>query len=193
MFDHLKGRLTQKRPTHAVLEVGGVGYRLEIPLSTYERLPAEGAEAILLTVVRIQDDTPRLFGFATDTERRLFLQLIESVSGLGPRKAIGILSSTSPKELAAAIDAGDVACLRRIRGVGPKLAQRLVLELKNQLAAVGSGQAEPDLAVRKDAREALVALGYTRADADQALQKVSSAIPAGAPLEEWIRAALSAL
>jgi Holliday junction DNA helicase RuvA len=191
MYDRVMGRLIEKSATHAVVAAGGVGYRIEIPLSTFERLPEPGAEVVLYTVARIQDDEPRLFGFASQVERRVFRQLTEAVSGIGPRKALAILSSAATEELAQAIESGDVRRLQRIRGVGPKLAQRLVLELRERLTPILEEGAGPAASIRKDVVEALVSLGYTRDEAERAVRKASERLQPAAPLEEWVRAALA--
>src|SRR6185436_21068186 len=142
VYDFLNGRLAARKPGYAVVDVGGVGYRVEIPLSTYERLPREGSVR-LFTYLKVSDDDLRLYGFSTEHEREIFLRLVDGVQQLGPAKAIGILSSVAPEQLARAIDEEDVAFLRNIKGIGEKIANRLIVELKGKLpSAAGNGAAD---------------------------------------------------
>lgn len=181
MFEYLQGTLAQKKPTHAVVDVGGTGYRVEISLSTYDKLPAAGQKARLLTVLKPGDDAWRIFGFADEDERGLFLELVETVGQLGPRKALSILSHATPSELRAAIDAGDADKLRRIKGIGEKLANRIVTELRGKLPKIEAAVSGP----QADAAHALVSLGYNRADAEAALRKCGDG-----SAEELVRKAL---
>ena len=119
MYDFLSGRIALRKPDYAVLDVNGVGYRVEIPLSTYEKLPREGVIK-LFTFLRVSDDDLRLYGFLTEREREIFLKLIDGVQQLGPAKAISILSSVSPEALSRAIESEDVAFLKNIRGSAKK-------------------------------------------------------------------------
>lgn len=177
MIGSLEGRLASKSIDEVLLEVGGVGYRVAIPLSTYEALPAEGDEARLVTHLHVREDELTLYGFATSRERRLFETLI-AVTGVGPRLALHVLSRLTPERFVAAILRQDLATLTGISGVGKKTAERLALELKDKLAdmaVVETGQAGED-AVRltsngEDAVKALVALGIRRNQAEEAVRR----------------------
>lgn len=189
MYDYLSGRIAVRKPTYAVIDAGGVGYRVEIPLSTYEKLPREGS-AKLYTYLKVTDDDLRLFGFATEREREIFLRLVEGVQQLGPSKAVAILSSVSAEELSRAIEEGDVAFLKNIKGVGEKIANRLVVELKGKLpAAAGKGEAAASLT--KDAVTALQALGYDRRQAEEAVRRAQRDLGGEAPVEDVIKRSLA--
>lgn len=129
MFHHITGALAARTPTQAVVEAGGVGYLLKIPLSTYEALPATGKPVTLLTYLHVTDDALTLFGFATAAERDFFLQLIQNVNGVGPKVALAVLSGGRLEHIQQAIRLGDVTALKAIRGIGDATAKRIVLEL----------------------------------------------------------------
>lgn len=188
MYDYLSGRLAAKTPTHAVVDVNGVGYRIDIPLSTYEKLPREG-NVKLHVWLRVTDDDLRLFGFATERERELFLRLVDGVQQLGPVKALQILSSTTIEQLTKAIEAGDVATLRAIKGVGEKLANRLVVELRGKLPAA-AGKEPEDASITRDAVAALQTLGYDRKQAEDAVRRTLKDLKGALPVEEVIRRSL---
>lgn len=194
MIAELRGRLSLKEPEEIVVDVHGVGYRLIVPLSTFLALPEIGAETRLLVHTLVREDALELFGFATDSERRLF-RLLLTVQKIGPRLAVAALSGLSPDILVVAIQTGDAARLATIPGIGRKTAERLVLELKDRVArlAVGGPQKAftPD-GVEEDARSALTNLGYRPQVVEQALAAVRAD---GAPrqLEDWIRKGLAAL
>jgi Holliday junction DNA helicase RuvA len=196
MIGSLRGRLAAKQPPQLLLEVGGVGYELEAPMSTFYDLPAVGAEVSLLTHLVVREDAHVLYGFVREDERRLF-RLLLKVSGVGPKIALAILSGSSADAFAACIAAGDTAALTRIPGVGRKTADRLIVELRDRLAggdatvatlttAAGAG-AGP----RGEALAALVALGYRPVEATQMVDR-AEADPAGASAstEDLIRRAL---
>lgn len=188
MYDYVSGRLAARKPSYAVIDVGGVGYRIEIPLSTYEKLPREGAVK-LFTWLRVSDDDQRLYGFASERERELFLKLVESVQQLGPAKAITILSSVSTDALARAIEEGDVAFLKNIKGIGEKIANRLIVELKGKLPSeAGKDGGEPS--TTKDAVAALVTLGYDRRQAEEAVRRAQKDLKGGAAVEDVIKRSL---
>ena len=197
MYDHVRGRLVRRTPARAVVEAGGVGYDLAIPLSTYDRLPSEGAEVRLFTTLVVREDALRLFGFATEEERAFFTTL-QSVSGVGPAVALGIVSSVPFAEFRAAVAAGDAQRLRRVRGVGKKLSERLVVELRDAWgedalpAAAGGVPAPGDVAAR-DAVLALEALGFPRDAAASAVAASRSGAPAGADAGVLVRLALRSL
>jgi Holliday junction DNA helicase RuvA len=189
VYDFLSGRIATRKPEYAVLDVNGVGYRVEIPLSTYEKLPREGVVK-LFTFLRVSDDDLRLYGFATEREREIFLKLVESVQQLGPAKAIAILSSVSPEALARAIEEEDVAFLRNIKGIGEKIAHRLIVELKGKLPSA-AGKDAGDSSTSKDAVGALVTLGYDRRQAEEAVRKALKDLKGEAPVEEVIKRSLT--
>ena len=189
MYDYLSGRLAVKKPTYVVIDVNGVGYRVEIPLSTYEKLPREG-NVKLLTWLRVSDDDLKLFGFATEQERELFLRLVESVQQLGPSKAIAILSSVSPVELSRAIEEADVVFLRNIKGIGEKIAHRLIVELKGKLPSE-AGKDDGGPSKSKDATGALVSLGYDRRQAEEAVRRAVKDLKGEATVEDIIKRSLT--
>lgn len=191
MYDFIQGRVVVRKPDFVVIEAGGVGYRIDIPLSTYEKLPREGT-AKVFTYLKVAEDEHRLFGFATERERDTFLRLVQAVSGLGPSKAVAILSSVGVEELVRAIDEADVSFLKRIKGIGDKLANRLVVELKGKLPeAAAAGKGGDSTSMMKDAVQALVALGYDRAPAEEAVRRAQKELPREAPVEELIRRSLA--
>ena len=194
MFEHLRGRLERKTPAEAVIDVGGVGYLLSIPLSTYERLPAEGSDARFLVEFVVREDAHRLFGFAT-REERSFFRMLQSVSGVGPSVALQIVSSASFGEVRDAVLAADAARLRRIRGVGKKLSERLVVELRDSMEAAAPGMAATSSGdpIARDAVLALEALGFPRAAAEQALSDCSGETPPPRDAGELVRRALRRL
>jgi len=189
VYDFLSGRIAVRKPEYAVLDVNGVGYRVEIPLSTYEKLPREGVVK-LFTFLKVSDDDLRLFGFATEREREIFLKLVDTVQQLGPSKAIAILSSVSPEALSRAIEDEDVAFLKAIKGIGEKIAHRLIVELKGKLPS-GAGKGAEDSSTSKDAVGALVTLGYDRRQAEEAVRKALKDLKGEAPVEEVIKRSLT--
>lgn len=203
MIVFLDGELAEKRPGQAVVCAGGVGYAAEIPLSTYDRLPAVGARVHLLTVHVVREDAEQLFGFATEEERRLF-SLLTGVSGIGPRLGLAVLSGMKPSDFIAAVSAGDARRLAGISGIGKKLAERLVVEMKNRIpkevlmeASFDALDADPDgLLARGDTRlhdavDALAALGYKPTDAAAAAKEALRKLPAEADVAAVLRAVLS--
>jgi len=168
MYHHLSGKLVHKSPAAIVLDVAGVGYELTVPLSTYEKLPEEGGEVHLLTHFHVRDDTMRLFGFLSSEERELFRMLI-AVSGIGPMLAMAVLSGTSVDMVKQAVLAGDASVLKKIRGVGSKTAERMVLELRDPVGRLegktGAAAAAAGDTVFVDAVAALVSLGLARTKA----------------------------
>jgi Holliday junction DNA helicase RuvA len=189
MIAFLHGKLADASPTHVVVDCGGVGYSVFIPLSSYDKLPAKDSDVRLLTYhhVNAQDGTQQLFGFATQDEREMFLLLI-SISGIGPKLACNILSSASITGLRSAIATGDVKTLSSLRGIGKKTAERLVVELKDKVGVeTKAAPLDPRLS---DAVLALVSLGYKQADAHKAVTAVADKLGAKAGVEELVRAAL---
>ena len=196
MIGSLRGRLARKSIDEVTIEVGGIGWRVAIPLSTYESLPAEGDEAALVTHLHVREDELTLYGFASARERRLFETLI-GVSGVGPRLALHVLSRLTPERFVAAIRRQDLATLTGISGVGKKTAERLVLELKDKVgefAELEAGEGEPvQLTTNgEDAVKALIALGVGRSAAERAVQSSLADAP-DAAAAELTRRALTAI
>jgi holliday junction DNA helicase RuvA len=188
MIGRLTGTLAQKTPPQLLVDVGGVGYEVDVPMSTFYNLPALGERITLLTHFVVREDAQQLFGFLTVDERSTFRLLIK-ISGVGPRTALSILSGLSVAELAQAIAAQEPGRLVKVPGIGKKTAERLLLELKGKLG--------PDLATRAsviddaqgDIVQALIALGYNERDATAALK----ALPTGVGVSEGIKLALKSL
>jgi Holliday junction DNA helicase RuvA len=198
MIAALRGRLLEKTPHRIVVDVQGVGYEVHVPLSTYYDLGAEGAEAQLRVYTHVREDALDLYGFLTELEREMFERLI-SVSGIGPRLAVAVLSGLETRDLVTAVQRADVARLTTIPGVGKKTAERIVLELKDRLAqlvppAVASAQPEASGTdrLRADLLSVLANLGYHRPQAERAVDAALAAAP-DAPFEGAMRGALREL
>src|SRR2546427_3305654 len=170
MIAHLRGKLLAKHPNQAIVETAGVGYDLTISVPTFSDLPAVGAEIALHVHTHVREDLIALYGFLRPAEKQLFEKLI-TVSGIGPKLAITILSGMAADEMVGAIRGNDVARLIRIPGIGRKTAERMVLELRDKLAAAGTTTASVPImtAVEEDVLSALVNLGYQRATAERVL------------------------
>lgn len=192
MYEHLTGRLVRKGATDAVLDVGGVGWRIEISLSTCARLPAEGQSCVVLVHHRLQEDRARLFGFADDEERSLFRTLI-NVPGIGPGTAMTLLSAHTAAELLDLIARGAVKELSKARGVGPKTAQRVVAELAGHAAKRALGAAARPRGMSDDAVAALLVLGCPADRALAAVTKALAELPSGAAVDQVVRQALKHL
>ncbi|HXY05602.1 MAG TPA: Holliday junction branch migration protein RuvA [Burkholderiaceae bacterium] len=191
MIGRLVGTIIEKRPPSLLLDVGGVGYEIEAPMSTFYGLPAVGEQATLLTHLLVREDAHQLFGFATAAERTAFRALIR-ISGVGARTALSVLSGLSVEELAQAVTLQQAALLTRIPGIGNKTAQRLLLELKGKLGVALEGPSDTVPTGGEtlgDVLRALVALGYSEREAAIAVKGV----PAGLGVSEGIRQALKSL
>jgi len=188
MISYLEGKLIEKNPTSAVIDVGGVGYSVHIPVSTYESLGEPGTAAKLLTHLSVKDDRMELYGFGSTDERRLFLLLI-SVSGIGGRTAISVLSGAKPGELKKAVLSSDKRFISSIRGIGRKTAERLIVELKDKFEDEGS-KVEGVLGPSNDALDALKSLGFSAREAEDAIKRVLSERGSDLPIEEMVREAL---
>ena len=189
MFDYLEGKISVRKPGLLVLDVNGVGYRLDISLCTYEALPPTG-QARIHTWLKVSDSEMKLFGFSTDRERDLFVRLIGSVSHLGPAKALALISHAGVDGLIDAIEKGDAGCLKQIKGIGPKMANRLVVELKGKLPETVAGVRGEDTSSSLDAIAALQNLGYDRAEAQEAVRRAASELPKDIPLEDLVKQSL---
>lgn len=188
MIGRLKGLLADKNPPQVLVDCQGVGYEVDVPMSTFYNLPATGEAVTLLTHFVVREDAQVLYGFGTVVERDAFRQLIR-ISGVGPRTALSILSGLSVPEIAQAVTAQDAARLTRIPGIGKKTAERLLLELKGKFGAdLGSGAAGATDA-QADILQALLALGYNDREAAAALKS----LPADTGVAEGIKLALKSL
>ncbi len=187
MIGFLRGILAHKHPPSLLLDVGGVGYEVDAPMSTFYQLPDTGVEVTLHTHLVIRDDAHVLFGFATVSERALFRALIR-VSGIGPRLALAILSGLSPDEFQRCIQQGDATALQRLPGIGKKTAERLIIEMRDRLpdatTRLTAGDATDPI---HEASEALIALGYKPQEAERLLTRVKGEVKS---VEELIRLAL---
>ena len=194
MIGRLRGAVLYKHPPYLVLDVNGVGYEIEAPMSTFYQLPALGEQVFLFTHLAIRDDAHVLYGFARDSERGLFRSLLK-VSGVGAKMALAILSGMSADEFSRCVQDNDSASLTRLPGIGKKTAERLIVEMRDRLGALepATGRGGPAVvgATRDspvaEAVEALVALGYRPVDASRMVRAVSSQ---GLSSEEIIRTAL---
>ena len=196
MIARLRGKVIEAYPNRLVVDVHGVGYEVSVPLSTFDRLHAvEGLEVDLRTHLHIRETAHTLYGFASEEERDVFLMLIERVSGIGPAIAMAVLSGLPVARFKSCVVAGNVAELSRIKGLGKKTAERIVLELKDKVGVTdtwqdaAAGAVSPSAA---DAELALIALGYKQVDARKAVRKVLEE-DAGAAVEALVRGALRAL
>lgn len=197
MITYLQGLLVEKVPDRIVLDVGGVGYEVLIPLSSYERLPAVKQSCRIMTFDYIREDQHVLFGFMTDPERRMF-GLLMGVNGIGPKLAISALSCLSVRELTAAVAGGDVHRLSAISGIGKKIAARLVVELRDKVAVAEGAAAAAGLPAElsgnqrlRDAVMALIALGYKQAEAQKMIAAVMPVPGAEVSVEALVRKALA--
>ena len=189
MIGRLHGKLIEKTPPQVLVDVGGVGYEVDVPMSTFCNLPAEGSEITLLTHFIVREDAQLLYGFATAAERQTFRALIR-ISGVGPRIALAVLSGMSTQDLADAVEQGNATLLTRVPGIGKKTADRLVLELKGKLAGNAFAPAGGAVsAAQADILSALMALGYSEREAQASVR----ALPAEVTVSEGIRLALKAL
>ena len=191
MYDHIQGDLVSKSPTQAVISAGGVGYRLTIPLSTFDALPGSGA-AKLFVHLQVRDDALKLYGFATEAERRLFTQLT-GVSGIGPNTAIAVLNGIRPEDFRRAVAAEKADELCRIKGIGRKTAERIIVELKRDMERElieETGLTAGARGAVSDAVAAMLALGYTRSSAEKAVTRALEKLGREAPPEQVVREAL---
>jgi holliday junction DNA helicase RuvA len=191
MIGKLTGTLLEKNPPQILIDCHGVGYEVDVPMSTFYNLPATGEVVSLLTHFVVREDAQILYGFGAAPEREAFRQLIK-ISGIGPRTALSVLSGMSVADLAQAVSAQESGRIVKVPGIGKKTAERLLLELKGKLGAdmgavAGAGPAQSD--VQSDIQQALVALGYSEKDAAAALK----ALPADVGVSEGIKLALKAL
>lgn len=200
MIAFLDGVLTEALPTHALIDVQGVGYQVLIPLSSYERLPSPGQRVRILTHLHVREDALTLYGFVSAEERDLFRLLLNHVSGIGPKLALAVLSGMSVENFKVAVVAGDVAAISHIKGVGKKTAERIVLELKDKVGVAAAWEAAASKntsgtleAAANDSVLALISLGYKQVDAFKAVRAVLSGRKDMLSVEEIVREALRGL
>ncbi len=192
MISYIKGILIEKLPTLVVLDLNGIGYEINIPVTTFEKLPELGIKVHLHTYLHVREAIMQLFGFWSEKDRTLFKYLI-SVSGVGPRLGLGILSGVSADEFIIAVTNSNLSVLTKISGVGKKTAQRLVIELKDKLAQsvdLTSSPLAQTLTVVEEAISALVSLGYRQAEAKRAVEKVAGSESNLPSVEALIKKAL---
>ncbi len=197
MITFLQGKLVESLPTQVVVDVNGVGYEALIPLSSFDKLPAPGQPVKVLTQLIVREDAHILYGFMTAAERDLFRLLINSVSGIGPKTALNILSGMNVVAFRGAVANGDVKSLSQISGVGKKTAERIVVELRDKVGAAGELEAasarhsiSPDDQKMNDATLALMALGFKQIEAHDAVRAAQTMLGAGASVEQLVRACL---
>ena len=197
MITFLHGKLTEALPTQVIVDVNGIGYEALIPLSSFDKLPQPGGEVKLLTHLVVREDAHVLYGFMTAAERELFRLLINSVSGIGPKTALNILSGMNAITFRGAVAGGDVKALSQISGVGKKTAERIIVELRDKMGAAGTWEASsaqralsPDDQKINDATLALMALGFKQAEAHDSVRAAQAVLGAQAGVEQLVRACL---
>lgn len=188
MIGCLQGTLAGKSPPQVLLDVNGVGYELDVPMSTFFNLPAIGERVLLLTHLAVREDAHILFGFLTPAERQTFRELIR-ISGVGPRTALAILSGLSVDDLCRAVQQRDGARLTKVPGIGKKTAERLLLELEGRLGVQAGAVAAPARGAAADIEQALLALGYSEREASAVLKT----LPADVNVSDGIKLALKTL
>lgn len=199
MFEYFNGIVESKKPTEVILDVNGVGYILKISLSSYSALPKQGQKAKILCYFHVREQEQQLFGFYSELERELFLHLL-TISGVGPKLALTILSGLNPESFIQAIQIGDVKTLNGISGVGKKTAQRLVVELREKLGKIEvpnvtpliSDHPTPLNSLEQETLLALLSLGYNRHDAEKAIQ-LAQEQSKSVTVEELLKNALKAV
>jgi len=197
MINFLHGKLVEALPTQVTVDVHGVGYEALIPLSSFDKLPAPGGDVKLLTHLAIREDAHVLYGFMTAQEREMFRLLINTVSGIGPKIALNILSGMNITNLRGAVANGDIKSLSQISGVGKKTAERIIVELKDKIGAAGAWEAlsaqrslSPADQKINDAVLALMALEFKQTEAHEAVRAMSAALGETATVEDLVRACL---
>jgi Holliday junction DNA helicase RuvA len=179
VISFLEGKLAASLPTQAIVDVGGVGYEVFIPLSSYDKLPPAGQSVRLLTYLHVREDAHVLYGFGSAAERDLFRLLVNNVSGIGPKLALAVLSGMSVNNFKAAVVSSDVAALAKISGLGKKTAERIVLELKDKVGVTAAWEAasaahapSPEQERANEAVLALIALGYKQVEAHRVVREL---------------------
>ncbi len=196
MIVSIRGKLLRKTPGSIIVEANGLGYECHISVNTYDSLPEIGSEVALLTFYHVTENSHALYGFSAETERSLFTMLT-SVSGIGPKTAIGLLSAVSPEEFKRRLIAGEVKMLTALPGIGPKTARRIIVDLKDKFVKLAEDELpiegdELILPAIKEAHEALVALGFKAQDVRKTINKISRESD-GLTTEQVVKKALSQL
>lgn len=202
MIARITGTVLESTPLSAVIEAGGLGYEVHVPITTSEKIPAIGGSCSLFVHAVYREDSVTLYGFSTQEDRDFFRLLVEKVSGIGPKIGIAILSRMSVQTLRTAISQSDIALLSKCPGIGKKTAERIVIELKDKVFSniaqgatamthpqMGSTSTEPS--AFQDALASLITLGYKAVEADKLVRKASSQLPSDASVEALVRKALS--
>lgn len=197
MITFLEGKLTSALPTQATINVGGVGYEVLIPLSSYDKLPVPGETIQILTHLHIREDAHVLYGFMTSAERDLFRLLVNHVTGIGPKLALAVLSGMSVSTFKGAVVNGDISSISKISGLGKKTAERIVLELKDKVGVAAAWEAAsalhaptPEQNQANEAVLALIALGYKQVDAHKVVRESQEKEPHVETAEELVKVAL---
>ncbi len=197
MITFLHGKLVEAIPTQAIVDVNGIGYEVLIPLSSFDKLPPPGGAVALLTQLVVREDAHTLYGFMSAAERDLFRLLVNTVSGIGPKIALNVLSGISVTAFRGAVANGDIKSLSQISGVGKKTAERIVVELRDKIGAAGAWEAassqralSPADQKINDAVLALMALGFKQIEAHDAVRSAQATLGANATVEDLVRACL---
>lgn len=197
MISYLQGKLVESLPTRVTVDVNGVGYEVLIPLSSYDKLPQPGQPVRILVQLVVREDSHTLYGFMTAEERDLFRLLVNSVSGIGPKTALNVLSGISVPAFKGAVVNNDIKSLSSISGVGKKTAERIVVELKDKIGIVGAWEAQSakqaltaEEQLINDAILAMISLGYKQLEAHKAIRAALAKLGAKATVEELVRQAL---
>ena len=197
MITFLHGKVVEAIPTQVTVDVNGVGYEALIPLSSFDKLPQPGQSIKLLTQLVVREDAHTLYGFMTSEERDLFRLLVHTVSGIGPKTALNVLSGISVTAFRGAVANGDIKSLSKVSGVGKKTAERIVVELKDKIGMAGAWEAasakhglSPDEQRINDAVLALVALGFKQVEAHDSVRAAQAMLGIQATVEELVRACL---
>lgn len=194
MINYLKGKLTYKDPTFVIIDIHGIGYQVKISLNTFSKIKEE-EQVLLFTFLHIKEDAHTLYGFKEENEKRVFLDLI-SITGVGPNTGLMILSSLNPEELEQAILHGDHTTIQRVKGIGAKTAQRIVLELKDKIKKEGGetmpghGFMKQSNIIKQEALQALITLGFTKIQAEKNIAAVLKNNGPEISLEALIKASL---
>jgi Holliday junction DNA helicase RuvA len=197
MIAYLHGTLTEALPTQIVIEAGGVGYEVFIPLSSYDKLPPLKSSLKILTHLVVREDAQILFGFATTEERDLFRLLVQYVSGIGPKTALSVLSGISVTNFKGAVINGDVKTLSQVKGVGKKTAERIIVDLKDKIGVAGAWEAasakhtlSPEEQKINDAVLAMISLGYKQVEAHKIIRSAAERLGTKVEVESLVREAL---
>ena len=186
MIGRICGLLAAKQPPQVLLDVNGVGYEIDVPMSTFYNLPAVGEKVCLLTHLAIREDAHLLYGFGSDTERTAFRELLK-VSGIGAKTALSVLSGLSVNDLSAAIAAQEIGRIVKVPGIGKKTAERLLLELKGKPVFAGAIASAAVAGVSDDVRQALLALGYNERETAEAVRQLLPDLPVGEAIRQALR------